>query len=257
MARIAFDIIGSKEKAVAVVEIPEGKDEQEIAKDILKRYKHIKSVIAKTSARIDPYRLYETKLIAGDPNTEVVHKEHGYLIALDPQKVYFSPREAEERARIAAKVKTGERVLVMFSGAGPYGIAIAKAGAEVVCAEINSMAVEYADQNIVLNKLGGRMKNYPGDVRDTVKGLGKFDKIVMPLPENAHIFLGLAFDAVVKGGTIHLYGISEQKTRFTDLEQLVAAAAEHAGVKIKIIGRQKVLPYAPYKWRARLDIRVL
>ncbi|MBU5558050.1 MAG: class I SAM-dependent methyltransferase family protein [Candidatus Aenigmatarchaeota archaeon] len=257
--RIAFDIVGSREKAVAVVDMPEGSDEMAIAKEIMGRYKHVKSVIAKESGRQDPYRLYNFHIITGDQNTEVLHKEHGYILKLDPQKVYFSPREAEERARIAKKVKRGERVLVMFAGVGPYAIAIAKAQpkADIVCVEINPKAVEYADENVQLNKLVGRIKNYVGDVREVVPKIGKFNRIIMPLPESAHLFLDTAFAAAVKGAIIHLYGISEYQKGFPDLEALVKSAATNVGKKIRIIGRQKVLPFAPYRWKARIDIKVL
>ncbi len=259
MPRIAFDIIGSKEKAVAVVELPEGADEVAIAKDIMGRYKHVKSVIAKESGRLDPYRLYKFRLIAGDENTEVVHKEHGYLLKLDPQKVYFSPREAEERMRVANKAKPKERVLVMFSGAGPYAIAIAKTQpkAEVVCVEINSKAVEYADENARLNKVQDRIRNYSGDAREIVPKMGKFNRILMPLPESAHLFLDVALAAALKGATVHLYGISEHEKNFPDLVKHAKAIAEHAEKKIRIVGKQKVLPFAPYKVKARIDIKVL
>lgn len=257
--RIAFDIIGSKEKAVAVVEVPEGTDEAAIAKEIIGRYKHIKSVVAKESGRLDPYRLYNLHLIAGEPETEVVHKEHGYMLKLDPQKVYFSPRESEERKRIAAKVKPGERVLVMFAGVGPYAIAIAKAKprADIVCVEINPKAVEYADQNAKLNHLQTRIKNYVGDVRKVVPNIGKFDRILMPLPESAHLFLDTAFAAAVKGATVHFYGISEHENKFPDLVELAKAIAARTAKKIRITGQQKVLPFAPYRWKARVDIKVL
>lgn len=258
-SRIAFDIIGSKQKAVAVVEIPEGADEATIARDIMTRYKHVKSVIAKESGRLDPYRLYNFRLVAGEPDTEVLHKEHGYVLKVDPQKVYFSPRESEERARIARKVKKGERVLVMFAGVGPYAIAIAKKQpkAEVVCVEINPKAVEYAEENVRLNKLQGRIKNYTGDVREVVPKIGKFDRILMPLPESAHIFLDVAFAASVKGATVHLYGISEHEKGFPDIEALAKSAAARSNRKIRITGRQKVLPYSPYKYKVRLDIKIL
>lgn len=257
--RIAFDIIGSREKAVAVVEVQEGADEAATAKEIMARYRYIKSVIAKESERLDPYRLYRFHLIAGNADTEVMHKEHGYLIKLDPQKVYFSPRESEERARIAKKVKKGERVLVMFAGAGPYAIAIAKQQprAEIVCVEINPKAVEYADENVRLNKLQGRIKNYTGDVREVVPKIGKFDRIIMPLPESAHLFLDTALAAAVKGATVHLYGISEHEKGFSDIVELARAAAARNKKKIRITGRQKVLPFAPYRWKARVDIKVI
>jgi tRNA (guanine37-N1)-methyltransferase len=257
--RIAFELIGSRKKAVAVIELPPGADGLKIARNIMARYKHVRSVIAKVSGRLDPYRLYRFKLIAGDPDTEVLHREHGYWIKVDPRLVYFSARESEERARIAAKVRAGERVLIMFSGSGPFAIAIARAqpDCDVVCVEINEHAFRYANENVRLNKLSGRITNYLGDVRDIVPGLGKFDRILMPLPERAWQFLDIAFRAALKGTTIHLYGISEQKIKFTDLEKLARAASSLAKIRFRIIGRRRVLPFAKRRWKVRLDLRIL
>lgn len=38
----SFEIIGSKEKAVAIVEIPKGEDERKIAEEIMKNNKNVK-----------------------------------------------------------------------------------------------------------------------------------------------------------------------------------------------------------------------
>ena len=45
-------------------------------------------------------RLRSYRLLAGEENTEVLHKEHGYMLRLDPKKTYFSVREGTERQRI-------------------------------------------------------------------------------------------------------------------------------------------------------------
>jgi len=122
----SFEIIGSKEKAVAIVEIPEDEDERKIAEEIMKNNKNVKTVLKKVSDRKGEFRLKEYEIISGDEDTEVIHKEHGYLLKLDPQLVYFSPKEATERQRIAEQVKENETVLVMFGGIGALAVAITK-----------------------------------------------------------------------------------------------------------------------------------
>jgi len=245
--RIPFDVIGSREKAVAIIEVPEG-EERTAADEILGRYKHIKSVLAKQGGRQGTFRTCKYKLVAGSKNTEVVHRESGYLIRLDPQVVYFSPRESEERKRIAEMVRPGENVLVMFSGVGPFAIAIAKKQPKcsVVCMELNPKAVEYADKNVKLNKLTN-VRNYCMDAGKAAE-IGRFDRILMPLPETAFEFLDAARAAAKPGAVIHLYGISGQEEKFTDLQ------AKAKG--FRVVGSQRVLPFAPRKYKVRLDLAV-
>jgi tRNA (guanine37-N1)-methyltransferase len=253
--RIAYDIIGSREKAVALLGV-NVKNPERAAEEIMKRHKNVKSVLQKLGERKGTFRLYPCKFIAGDKNTEVIHKEYGYLIKVDPQKAYFSPREATERQRIAKMVRPGERILVMFSGVGPYSVAILKSEptCRVINVEINKEAVRYAEENVRLNRLKN-VKNICCDVRDA-KDIGKFDRIMMPLVEKAIEYLDEAFLHSKRGTIIHLYGLSGKKD-FEDLEEKVEKIAKKLGVNYEIVGKQKVLPYAPRIWKVRLDIKVI
>jgi tRNA (guanine37-N1)-methyltransferase len=250
--RIAYEVIGNKEKSVALMG-PDVKSPRKAAKEIMKRHKAVKSVLQKTKRRGE-FRLNPSKLIAGSRDTEVIHKEHNYLIKVDPRKVYFSPREGTERQRIVEMVKPGERILVMFSGAAPYAIAIGKKHLhnKIVCVEINLMAVEYAAKNARLNKLTN-IRNICWDVR-RARGLGGFDRVIMPLPETAVEFLDVAVAHSKKGTIIHLYGFARD---FKELENKVKEKAEIYNFRYKIVGKQKVLPYAPRVSKVRLDIKVL
>jgi len=250
--RIAYEVIGSREKSVALIG-PEVKSPKKAAKEIMKRHKAVKSVLQKTDKRQGEFRLNPSKLIVGSKDTEVVHKEYNYLIKIDPRTVYFSPRESTERQRIADTVKAGERILIMFSGAAPYAIAIGKKHShnQIICVEINLKAVEYAAKSIRLNKLSN-IKNLCWDVR-AARNLGEFDRIIMPLPETAIEFLDVAVLHSKKGAVIHLYGFARD---FKEPEKKVEEKAEIYNFKYKIVGRQKVLPYAPRVSKMRLDIKV-
>jgi tRNA (guanine37-N1)-methyltransferase len=255
--RIAYDIIGNKEKAVALLGV-NVKNPKKVAKEIMKRHKAVKSILQKLSERKDTFRLYPCKLIAGEKNTEVIHKEYGYLLKLDPQKAYFSPRESTERQRIAEMVKPREEVLVMFSGICPFPVSIAKKQnlvSKIYAVEINPSAHDYALENIKLNHLEKKIVPILKNVRKA-KDLGKFDRIIMPLVERAIDYLDEAFLHSKKGTIIHLYGLSKEKN-FKDLEEKVKKIAGKCNVKYKIVGRQNVLPYAPRIQKVRLDIRIL
>jgi tRNA (guanine37-N1)-methyltransferase len=88
----SFDILGSREKAVALIEIPEEVEEYAplIAEAIMAIHTNVETVLSKESGREGEYRLRELELIAGNPNTEVIHKESGCRFKLDPRETYFS-----------------------------------------------------------------------------------------------------------------------------------------------------------------------
>ncbi|MBU5537479.1 MAG: class I SAM-dependent methyltransferase family protein [Candidatus Aenigmatarchaeota archaeon] len=257
----SYDIIGSKNKAVAIIEIPkEIKNRKElIAEAVMKLNKNVKSVLNKISGRKGTYRLEDLELIAGDNNTEVIHKEHGYLLKLDPRKVFFSPREATERQRVASQVRPGENVLVMFSGIGPYAIAIAKKQPEiekVYCVEINPDAHEYAEENVRINKLAHKIMLMNDNVKKVSSKLKlKFDRIVMPMAVGGEEFLDVAFKLIKDGGMIHFYSVGKEDDLFIEAEKTVIQVALSNRKRIKIENRVKVLPFGVRKHKICLDIR--
>ncbi|HDJ96488.1 MAG TPA: class I SAM-dependent methyltransferase family protein [Candidatus Aenigmarchaeota archaeon] len=256
----SYEIIGSREKAVAIIEIPEDLKEweKEIGEALLKLHKNVKSVLAKASERKTEFRVREYRLIAGSENTEVVHKEYGYLLKLDPRKVYFSSREGTERQRIAKQIKPGEFVMVFFSGVAPYVVAIVKAQPKVkkvVGIEINPDAHFYAKENIRINKIAHKAAAILGDVREKSKEFfGLCDRVVMPLPKGAYKFLDEAILCLKDGGgIIHFYHWSPEDDLFGEAERILSNSAKKHQKVVKIIGRRKVLPYAPRIWKVCID----
>ncbi len=256
----SYEIIGSRSGAVAIVEIPEELTgfEKEIGKAIIKLNKNVRLVLKKVSGREGELRLRRFEVIAGSGKTEVIHVEHGYKLLLDPTKVYFSPREATERQRVAEQVKPGEVVMVMFSGVAPYAIAIAKKQPKVklvVAIELNEHAHLYALKNVELNKLQGKVLPVLGDVREKAKEwYGKCDRVVMPLPKGAYQFLDEAISCLKQsGGVIHFYHWAREDDLFGEAEKLVKDVAKRHGFKVRFLSKRKVLPYAPRVWKVCLD----
>jgi tRNA (guanine37-N1)-methyltransferase len=257
----SYEIIGSREKAVAIIEIPEDlqKKEKEIANQILTRHKNVKSVLKKVSERKGVYRKREYKLLAGDSNTEVIHKEHYCRFKLDPKLVYFSPREGTERLRIANQVKPKETVMLMFAGIGAYAIIIAKKQPKVdkiISIEINPSAYEYMKENIRLNKVAEKVTPILGDVKLKCKDwYGKCDRVIMPLPHDAWKFLDLAFKCLKSCGYIHMYIIEREE----NIQDKVRSIINRFSTKIKRKIKhkiKKVLPYAPRTYKYCVDIEL-
>lgn len=257
----SYDVIGSKQKAVAVIELPEGLREHEgaIAGALMGIQRNVKSVLVKESERAGEYRTRELRLAAGDQDTEVLHKESGCLFRLDPRAVYFSPRESAERERIAAVVADGEEVLVMFSGVGPLPIRIAKRHGKVrvTAVEINPEAHNYCVENIHLNGVSDRVTAIRGDVREVLKDLGRdFDRVLMPLPKGANRFLDVAIPLLKDGGVLHFYHWAPEDDPHTEAEELVNRAAEGYGRRVEFIDRVRISQYSPRVWKIRLDARI-
>ncbi|MBI2578749.1 MAG: class I SAM-dependent methyltransferase family protein [Candidatus Aenigmarchaeota archaeon] len=254
----SFDIIGSKEKAVAIIELPKslkGKAEI-IAEALMKKHKNVRSVLSKASPRSGIFRTRTMHLIAGESSTEVKHKESGCLFLLDPREVYFSPRESTERLRIASAVKKGEVVMVFFAGAGPFAILIAKKSkpAEVIAIEINPVAVDYFFRNNKLNKVDVNI--LLGDVMEKAQQFyGRCDRVVMPLPEKAFDYLEEAVKCSKKKGIIHMYFFSPEK-EVNEWNKKVKRRIGQTGKKCRT-SVSRVLPYGPRIWKYRMDIRLL
>ncbi|HLD57429.1 MAG TPA: class I SAM-dependent methyltransferase family protein [archaeon] len=245
--KTSFDIVGN----IAILEIPDEleKKEKVIAQALLKLHKNLKTVCKKSGERSGTYRLRKLKKLAGN-GFETVHKESGCLFKLDPRKAYFSVRESTERLRLAEEVKPEENVLVLFSGIGPFGIVLAKKQPKctVDMVEINPAASGYAEENIRLNKVQERVKNFCGDA-NKITPSKKYDKIVMPLPETAYKFLDIAVQHCKKGAVIYLYAILGNENKEVEEE-----IKKH---KLKILEKRNVLPYAPGVWKVCLELKKL
>lgn len=266
MAR-GYDVIGSKDKAIAIIEVrdedADADTEKDFAEGIMARNRHIVSVLKKESAREGEFRIREYSVVAGGDDTEVLHIENGYKLLVDPQKAYFSNRESTERMRIASQVRPGEIVMIMFAGIGPYAIAIAKAQPDVrkvIAIEINPEAVRYMEHNVRINKLSHKVQPLQGDVRDACEPwYGQCDRIVMPLPLGAGGFLDVAAKCAKRGGVVHLYGWGNEAdgSVYAAAEKAIAEFAAKNGVRYEIVGRRKVLPYAPGRYKVCVEFKVL
>lgn len=258
LAPSSFDIIGNREKAVAIIEIPEKlqKKSRIIANALMKQHRNVKSVLEKSSSRKGVYRTRDYIFIKGDKNTEIMHIENGCRLLLDPQKVYFSPREGTERQRIVEKVGKKEVVMVFFAGVGPFAVLIAKKAKpkRVIGIELNRNAVDYFWQNVKLNKLEN-VDVVHGNVKEKAKEYyGKCDRVIMPLPETAISYLEDAAKCLKKKGVIHLYFFSEEGKIAEWKKKFKKIIGKH---KKKIVEVRKVLPYGPRINKYRMDIEVL
>ena len=190
------------------------------------------------------FRVRKLERIAGTGTSETVHKEFGVRIAVDPSLVYFNPRLASERARIALAVKKGETVIDMFSGVAPFSVVISKlAKPKVIYSiDLNPEAERFTKMNIEMNHITN-MVAITGDAREVVKRLPKADRIIMNLPQSSDDFLDSAMESANPGAVIHIHKVLER----SDLEEFVSGIKERMsslGYNIRITRTWELKSYS-------------
>jgi tRNA (guanine37-N1)-methyltransferase len=198
-----YQLIGD----VAVVCIPPsaGHRSKELAEGLLSRHKGIKAVLNKTSKVAGERRTACYELLAGG-ETVTTHKEFGFVYRLDVGKVFFNPRLAYERRRVASMIRPGERVLVPFAGVGPFAIPAAAGGACVLAVEKSAAACRWLSENARINRVEKNLDIVKGDAL-CLKNLlrGEFDRAVLPIPYSLDSALEVVSAKVKSGGSIHFY----------------------------------------------------
>ena len=231
--------------------------EREIAEAFLRTQKHFKTVLVKTGGLEGDFRTRPYRYLAGEDRTTTVHKEHGLSFALDLSKVFFSPRLATERRRVAALVSPGETVVDMFCGIGPFSLCIcahAQPG-KVYAIDLNPDAIAYLQINIEKNGASECVIPLCGDARECIQELASPDRIIMNLPLYAHEFLEDAIAASKSGTFIHYYTVVEEGKE-EEQRTFIQEKARMRGKEAQIHGMRHVKPYSPYTHMTVYDIRI-
>ncbi len=254
----SFEVVGD----IAIIEVPEELEHRKelIGEKLMEVNNHIKTVLREVSGRKGQFRTREYESIAGEGETETVHKEHGCRFKLDPTVVYFSEREAKERQRITEQVQEGETIMAMFAGVGPFPVVIArnKNVERIYAVELNPEAYRYLEKNVFLNKVDDSVESVEGDVRDVCpEYFGRCDRVLMPLPKGSKKFLDTAIRCLKdEGGILHYYTWGEEGTMYDRAREDVIEVADSMDREIEVKDMRKVLPYAPRKWKICLDCLV-
>src|SRR3989344_2311365 len=264
----AYDIFGN----IALVKFSEGtkvSEKKKYALSLLSGNKSIKTVLEKSRKFKGRLRKQETKFIAGEKTKEVLYRENDCVFRFNIDKTYFSPRLSNERKEISSLIKKKDKVLVMFAGAAPYSIVIAKkAGAKVYSNELNREANKYGRLNAELNKVKDKIEFVDGDIQRVAKAIKErlsvkgnlvplqFDVIVMPRPQLKDSFLKEAFSLSKKGTRIYYYDFCKDDEISLVVDK-VKNEALIAKKKIKVTKVKLAGEIGPYRYRIRVDLRVL
>jgi len=234
-----YDLLGN----IAIIDA-EPKLAKQIGRLILSLNKNVETVLRKTSTVKGRYRTRSYAHVAGKRNYIAHYKENGCIFEFDVRKVFFSPRLAYERQRIAAQVRRGEHVVVMFAGVGPFAIEIAKRvpSAKVIAIELNRYAYKYMLRNIQLNKVKN-VKPVLGDVKRVAREYRNFaDRIVMPLPKESHSFLDAAYEVAKQKAIVHYYTFVPRDSN--NASSLLLSFSRKMNASIKVLNERIVRPYS-------------
>jgi tRNA (guanine37-N1)-methyltransferase len=232
----------------------------EIGKALLQLHPNVKTVLNKIGEHKGIYRTQDMELVFGKDTRETIIKENGCRIKIDVEKVFCSTRLSEERRRIVDLVKPKETIGVFFAGAGPFSLAIAKNKevSEVVSIELNDLAVKYLIENIKLNHLEGLVKPILGDVKiEALKFPKYFDRVIMPLPKSAELFLDSAIFSCKVGGHIHLYKFVSKDDPYTETEKEIEEIAKKNKVNLEIVNKRIIRSYSPSIVQIVVDIKLI
>jgi len=228
---------------------------REIADAVMASDIPVKTVVNRASKVKGELRVRDWEVLAGD-GTETVHREYGCEFLLDVSEVYFSPRLATERHRVAEQAEADDRAFDMFAGVGPFVVPFAKRGAEVVGVDLNEKAVEYLRENARRNDVEDRVTAIQGDVREVAPEYSDWaDRVVMNLPHSADEFLDSAVELAGDDCVLHYYDIQHEDDPFGPGEEAIRAAAEPE-YEIEVETRHVVRSYAPHELNVCLDVRL-
>jgi len=240
---------------VAIVDEDDPERARALAAAIVDSDLPVKTVLNRASKVKGKERVRDWEVLAGD-GTETVHREYGCEYALDLAAVYFSPRLATERHRVAEQVGAGERVLDMFAGVGPFVVPAAKRGAEVVAVDVNGTAIDYLRENARRNGVEERVTAIEGDVREVAGEYADWaDRLVMNLPHSAAEFLDTAVSLAGEDCVLHYYDIQHEDDPYGPGEAAIRAAAEPE-YEVTVEARRTVRSYAPHEVNVVLDVRL-
>jgi tRNA (guanine37-N1)-methyltransferase len=202
------------------------------------------------------YRTRNIKIIAGDKSTKTIHKEYGITFEIDVKDMFFSPRLAKERKRIASLVKENEVVVDMFAGVAPFSIMIAKYACPKIIYAIdkNKDATILAKKNIIRNNVLDKIDSIYADAKDIhLHVKQKADRIIMNLPFSAHHFFSNALDIAKDECVIHYYDILKQDMIQDRIDKLdiIASKGKYTLPNIDIF---KIKTYAPREFYIGMDI---
>ncbi|MGB1696865.1 MAG: class I SAM-dependent methyltransferase [Thermoplasmatota archaeon] len=249
LASRAFEQLGD----MAILKIPPGLEHKKTELgDALRSFLGARAVFHDHGVK-GTFRTRDLERISGTGNAETIVAENGFQLKVDVTRAYFSPRLADERARLVALLSPGDSVIDLFGGAGPFAVQAARAGAAVVCVDLNPDAIALAQENAARAKVS--LECICGDAREVGPTLEPAKHVVMNLPHLAKEFLGVGAQCTAPGGTLHHHEILPDNDLATRCAELVAELGA-IGRVATVAHTRHVRNYSPTESHYAIDLEL-
>ncbi|MCS7125322.1 MAG: class I SAM-dependent methyltransferase family protein [Aigarchaeota archaeon] len=196
--------------------------------------------------------------LAGERVRVVEHKEYGWKLRLDIERLMLCLGNSYERLRIARIVSNNEIVVDMFAGVGQFTIPIAVIGKprKIYSVEINPEAYSYLVENILLNRVQHIVDPILGDckkiVGEEIKEIA--DRVVMGYFGGTIEALPQALEALKPiGGIIHFHELV-RRGREEDFIYTIKKKVEEQGYWIDVKSWRIVKSYSKTRNHIVIDI---
>jgi tRNA wybutosine-synthesizing protein 2 len=187
-------------------------------------------------------RIPVTEVLYGSTG-DVIHRESGLSFCIDPSKIMFSQGNRTEKMRVAALIRTGERVADMYAGIGYFTLPVARAGGIVHAMEINPVAFRYLQKNIALNHLSEMVLATCGDCRSLLSG--PYDRVIMGHFDSPGA-ISQVLPHVNPGSVIHVHSSGPKPP---DISREFSADDFEADIYVRVVKKT-----APHCWHYVQDV---
>ncbi|XP_077254028.1 met-10+ like family protein [Tasmannia lanceolata] len=233
-----------------------------IAQVVLDKNKpKIQTVVNKIDSIQNYYRTMHLEVLAGNHSLVTTVIESGIRFQVDLARVYWNSRLATERKRLVNSFTSKDVVCDVFCGVGPIAISAAKKVKHVYANDLNPSAVEYLEENVVLNKLERKIEVFNMDGRRFINAIfasqrvEPISQVVMNLPNDAVEYLD-SFRGIFRRKSkakmidsslpkIHVYGFSKAQDPEFDFHERIRNALSETAVDVEM---HRVRLVAPGKW---------
>ncbi|KAM0952393.1 putative tRNA (guanine(37)-N(1))-methyltransferase [Dioscorea sansibarensis] len=231
-----------------------------IAQVVLDKNKpKIQTVVNKMDVIHNEYRTMQLEVLAGNHSLVTTVIENGIRFRVDLATVYWNTRLGSERIRLVDCFTSSDVVCDVFSGVGPLAISAAKKVKRVYANDLNPIAVDYLERNVILNKLERKVQVFNMDGRRFIstvfagQNCYPITQVVMNLPNDAveflEVFRGILGSKLKKDNCplpkIHIYGFSKAENPEFDFHERISEVLGHKVIEIDM---HRVRLVAPGKW---------
>ncbi|MCI4350943.1 MAG: methyltransferase domain-containing protein [Thermoplasmata archaeon] len=190
-------------------------------------------------------RLRSIERIAGDGPFQTRYRENGLDLDVDLERAYFSPRLGREHARVAASVSSGDTVLDLCCGVGPFALTIAAAGRarSVTAVDANPYAIEALRRSLARLAPSTPVRPVLARLESFLPPSERAERVIVNLPLEGIKYAASVGASVAPGGVLYYYTIAERDALAAKDAELLSALPGPAAWTL--VERHLVHPYSP------------